>query len=307
MNEGDMKGDHSALIFGEVLFDVFENGNEVLGGAPFNVAWHLQGFGIKPVLISRIGTDDRGRKILEAMKKWGMLTRYIQIDSHFATGIVTVDVKHNEPHFRIHSEMAYDFIAPDLIDEALFQSQSCVLYHGTLALRSVSSYQALQELKRKSTSKTFYDVNLRDPWWEKDLLLKQLNEATWVKCNEDELTSIGDLLEITTTDLNELAIKLLQKFDLNTIIITRGAKGAIAFSISGEKSTAPPCEVEPLVDTVGAGDAFTAVSILGFLEGWNLENILVRANDFAAQICKIQGATLNDPLLYENYKNKWDL
>ena len=89
------------IIFGEVLFDCFPDGSQILGGAPFNVAWNLQALGKAPKFISRIGKDAQGDKISRAMQDWGMSTDYLQKDAEHSTGRVDVDIIQGEPHYNI--------------------------------------------------------------------------------------------------------------------------------------------------------------------------------------------------------------
>ena len=98
------------VLFGEVLFDVFPPGTQVLGGAPFNVAWHLQGFGLRPLLISSVGADDRGKQIKKRMQEWGMETSGLQTDEQHPSGIVQVSFNNGQPSYEILSDQAYDFI-----------------------------------------------------------------------------------------------------------------------------------------------------------------------------------------------------
>ena len=98
------------VLFGEVLFDRFPSGDVVLGGAPFNVAWHLQAFGLAPLFLSRVGDDDLGREVLSAMRSWGMETFGVQVDSEHPTGAVEVRIADDEPSYEILPEQAYDYI-----------------------------------------------------------------------------------------------------------------------------------------------------------------------------------------------------
>ena len=123
------------FIFGEVLFDCFPDGREVLGGAPFNVAWHLQAFGQSPLFVSSVGDDEEGRHIREAMSSWGMRLEGLQFDPEHPTGRVTVTLEGGEPSYDIVADTAYDFIDPN----ALPSGEPGLIYHGSLALRSRGS------------------------------------------------------------------------------------------------------------------------------------------------------------------------
>jgi fructokinase len=172
-------------IFGEVLYDVFPDGQQVPGGAPFNVAWHAQAFGLSPHFISRVGKDAAGERIITAMHNWGMRLDGVQQDPEHPTGTVLVSLTAaREPEYEIVPECAYDFI-----DSAVLPpDKGCqLLYHGSLASRNEVSQQALQALKRKHGNGTFIDVNLRAPWWDRDTVLANLAGVRWVKLNGHEL------------------------------------------------------------------------------------------------------------------------
>ena len=120
------------VVFGEVLFDTFPDGAAVLGGAPFNVAWHLQGFGLDPLFISRIGDDEPGTRVLDTMRAWGMDIRGLQVDDDHPTGKVQVSLDHGQPSFSILADQAYDFIELEAAVGAATRAAPALLYHGSL-------------------------------------------------------------------------------------------------------------------------------------------------------------------------------
>ena len=146
-------------IFGEALFDCFPDGQSVLGGAPFNVAWHLQALGDAPKFISRVGNDTLGDTILNEMKSWQLDTAWVQQDNQHPTGQVNVSFSANEPSYDIATDSAWDFIADSLIESP---PQSGLFYHGSLAARSDASHETLQKLTEAPGLDIFVDVNLRD-------------------------------------------------------------------------------------------------------------------------------------------------
>jgi len=287
------------LIFGEVLFDQFEDGSSVLGGAPFNVAWHLQAFGMRPLFVSRVGDDSYGRRIRDAMQQWGMSTAGLQQDSSHPTGLVSVKIKNDEPSFDILADRAYDHIAAD----ALPPIEPSLIYHGTLALRHPGSAAALATLKQRYAVPVFIDVNLRPPWWQQATLTELLQHASWAKLNNVE---VDLLIEGGTTPV-EKARMLLQRFAVETVILTLGAEGAIALTRSGDHARVAPSRNLSIVDTVGAGDAFSSVCILGYLKQWPITTILERAQDFASAIVQIRGATIDNTEFYTPFIQTWQL
>jgi fructokinase len=287
------------LIFGEVLFDRFPDGNAVLGGAPFNVAWHLQAFGAAPLFVSRVGNDDLGRRIQAAMRAWGMNSAGLQIDSQHPTGTVEVRFEQGEPAYDIIAGRAYDCIAAD----SLPQLTPALIYHGTLALRAATSLQALETLNSRYNTPVFLDVNLRPPWWELQAARKLLDNARWVKLNEDELSLLGT----DSGTLDQRAARLRETHGNELLIVTRGGDGAVAFSSDGQSAATRPGSDNRVVDTVGAGDAFTSVIILGLLRDWPLQQTLDRAQAFASAVVGVRGATVQDRDFYRPFIEQWGL
>lgn len=288
----------SVRVFGEVLFDYFPDGSRVLGGAPFNVAWHLQAFGLEPSLISRIGTDANGTEIAALMTDWGMSRAAVQIDEIHPTGCVRVEIRDGEPHYDIVTDSAYDFISADLLPTATTDG---ILYHGSLALRNPVSFAALQAFKTRHQGQIFVDVNLRDPWWQQETLLPLLADANWVKINEHELAQLC----LEGSDLTSKIEAFSHQFDLELLVVTCGAQGAIAFD-NQQLITVKPTNSIQVVDTVGAGDAFASVLLLGLSQQWSIETTLERAQAFAGELVARRGATINDREFYRLFTHKWN-
>lgn len=293
-----MNTDSPIHIFGEVLFDCFPDGQQVLGGAPFNVAWHLQAFGQKPDLISRIGNDSAGRTIAGRMRAWNMSLANVQTDDVHPTGKVQVQLVNGEPGYDIVANSAYDFIQPPAAGSADTQG---IFYHGSLALRNPVSAAALAAYKARHHGKIFVDINLRPPWWQKDGLTQLLQDAAWVKLNVAELADLG----FTTKSLEPAMLAFQQEFGLDILIVTRGAQGAAALDNQRNFHYVSPAPALTVVDTVGAGDAFASVILLGLLLDWPLGLTLNRAQDFAGALVGQRGATVEDINFYQSFRRLW--
>lgn len=287
-------------IFGEVLFDHFPDVSRVLGGAPFNVAWHLQAFGLSPQFISRIGSDTDGDEILQLMSDWDMSREQVQIDSEHPTGSVKVAFQNGEPQYDIVNDSAYDFIASDLLR---IESSKGVLYHGSLAIRNPIAHNALQTLKSRHHGKIFMDVNLRSPWWRQETLFELLLDAHWVKLNRDEL----DILIPNQPDLHSAMQMFYKQFDLETLVITLGEQGAIALDNQQQFVTTQPGSQVSVVDTVGAGDAFSAILLWGLIQNWLLKDTLEKAQIFASAIVGVRGAIVADKNFYREISQQMGL
>lgn len=292
---------HPVLI-GEVLFDVFEGGTRRLGGAPFNVAWHLAGFGYRPRFISRVGDDPAGREILATMAEWGMATDDIQVDPDAPTGEVRITGGGpNQPGYEIVPDQAFDRISPEIEPQV---DPDALLYHGTLALRGVATRKAVAACVAAG-GPVFVDCNLRPPWWTASAVEGIVTTARWLKLNDEELTVVLTALGRAAVGRTaaEGAEELRQLADLDEVVVTIGSDGALAATGSGGvRVEAPQVEV---LDSVGAGDALSAVVIAGLLEGWSLESRLERAAAFAARVCRVRGALIHDRSVYETFIQNW--
>ncbi len=288
------------VIFGEVLFDCFEDGSRVLGGAPFNVAWHLRGFGLDPLLVTRVGEDGLGAEVRAAMARWGLDAAGLQADPERPTGTVQVRLDaRGQPAFEIVADVAWDRIAAEAAVAAARAAGPALLYHGTLAARSPGSAAALAAL-RGLGAPAFVDVNLRPPWWTAEGVRKLLAGARWAKLNDAELATLAG----GTDGGTEAAEALRARHGLAAVILTRGERGAAVVHAGGVEEAAPE-PVRDLADTVGAGDAFAAVAILGLLRGWGWAEIVARAVAFAADICRVRGAVTEDRTLYARWLARW--
>jgi fructokinase len=284
----------SPIVFGEVLFDTFPDGQRILGGAPFNVAWHLSGFGCDPVFVSRVGDDESGREIVERAAAWGMSTVGIQVDGTRPTGRVTVRIENGEPAYEIARDQAYDYIEPPGT-----AARGSLLYHGSLALRSTASRRAVESVTRPELG-VLCDLNLRPPWWTKEVVDWCLGRASWIKLSDGELDTITGLGASTRAECLRAGRELARRHGIENLVITRGSDGVLGIFDDGEIvwKDAPPTST--IVDTVGAGDAFSAVTIMGILKGWSHDRTLENATRFAADVCGQRGATAPDRALYDN-------
>ena len=292
------------LIFGEALFDHFPDGSKVLGGAPFNVAWHLQGFKASPLVVTAVGDDPDGAEILRRMAGWGMDTSGVQVHPVRPTGRVTAHLERGEPHYEIEARQAYDAVSVEALPPPDALEATHLLYHGSLGVREETSASSLAHLRRTLGVPTLLDVNLRDPWWTRATLDRYLGGTTWVKVNRLEAGLLSGLPVQDTEQLSKAATTLRQKHGIGTLVVTRGEEGAVAVAAQGIHWMSAPA-VSDFVDPVGAGDAFSAVLALGIHGGWELETMLRRAVEFAAELCRIRGATSEDRELYARHLRRW--
>lgn len=294
-------------LFGEVLADIFPD-QTILGGAPYNVTRHLRAFKEHPVLISRAGNDRLKTQLFDELSRLEIDASGVQLDTTYPTGQVFVHIENDEHHFDIQTNQAYDYINADNAMGVMSAMSPNIFYFGTLAQRSDVSSTTLQSILNNTSNQRFLDVNLRAPWYNKATIEQALTHADIVKVNEDELLVIATLLGNKVKKVRPFSLQLMQKFNLTTLYVTCGSEGAWVISNNGEKSQANGLALDALlVDTVGAGDAFSAVTILGSLHDWSVKITLDRANAFASAVCQIRGAAPKTSDFYLPFINSWGL
>lgn len=295
----------TVALFGEVLADVFPD-RSVLGGAPFNVARHLKAFGLNPVLITRTGNDALRAELLETMAACGMETIGVQCDQSYPTGQVKVHFEGGTHRFEILPDQAYDHIHASVAHKVAMSIHPELVYFGTLAQRHAASRNALKTLLKHTRVPTFFDVNLRAPWYDAQILSDSLRQADTVKLNDDEMAIMADLFTLPGESLAERARSFIRMFGSGQVLVTCGAEGAWLVQRDGsETSMMPQGAPITVADTVGAGDGFSAVFMLGKLQGWPVGQTLARAHEFAAAICTIRGAAPAHSDFYEPFLRTW--
>jgi fructokinase len=290
------------LCFGEVLWDIFPD-SERIGGAPLNVAYHLQRIGLSATLVSRVGKDRHGGGILDFLKEAGLSGAHIQQDEAHETGKVIADVSDiHHVRYRFIDEAAWDFIAMEGSLREL-ASTGALLVYGSLVCRKPVSRQTLFTLLDYPFTKIL-DLNLRPPFYSRELVMALLEKADVVKLNTEELDIIGNWLELPGS-LRERMEALAKALDAGTIIVTLGAGGsAILHRGIYTRADGFPARV---VDTVGSGDAFLAAYIRGRLAGWDDRRILQYGNALGALVasragaCPVYGSRQIDDLIRQSY------
>jgi fructokinase len=281
------------LVFGETLYDCFADGRRVLGGAPFNVAWGLRGFGRDPLLVSAVGEDADGEGVRSAMEAWGLRTDGVGRASS-ATGVVEVRLEGGEASYEICMPRAWD----EMEDEGWGATE--LLYHGLLALRSERSRRTFEAIAGRSAGQRFFDVNLRPPHDGRELLERWMRGADWLKLNVEELRSLLGDGSIGFGACEGALDRLREDYGIGTVLLTAGAEGLRTWGAYGNAVCAPAPKPAALVDTVGAGDSISAVAIDGILRGASATEIVERAGAFASKICGLHGATILNREFYRH-------
>ena len=225
-----------------------------------------------------------------------MDTAGLQTDPAHPTGRVSVSLQGSEPAYDIVAPVAYDRIQPPHEQRA-----GCgILYHGSLALRDPVSRAALDTLLGSAPHTVFVDVNLRPPWWHRDEVLKWIDRAHWVKLNTGELELLS-----APGSRNPDPAGFLHEHSLQGLILTHGGDGAELFTAQGEHHRVAPEAANEVVDTVGAGDAFASVMLLGLARAWPLALTLQRAQSFASALVGQRGATVPNHAYYQSFVDDW--
>jgi len=295
----------TVALFGEVLADVFPD-RAVLGGAPFNVARHLKAFGLNPVLITRTGNDALREQLLQTMSACGMETLGVQSDPVYPTGQVMVHLDPAGHRFEILPDQAYDHIHASVARMVALSIHPALVYFGTLAQRHSVSRSALKMLLNSTRAPTFFDVNLRAPWYDAQVLRRSMKRADTVKLNEEEMAILADVFALPGDAPLGQAGALMQTFGMRRMLVTCGAAGA--WLLEKDKEVVRVQSEEPaisIIDTVGAGDGFSAVFILGRLQRWPAALTLQRAHAFAAAVCTMRGAVPDDNDFYAPFLAEW--
>ncbi|MEI6950718.1 carbohydrate kinase [Paraflavisolibacter sp. H34] len=276
---------HDVVCYGEILWDVLP-GKTLPGGAPMNVAYHLKKLGAHPALISRVGNDAWGEKLMKVLSDSGLRTGYVQADAHYPTGLVTATPgAENEMAYDIVQPVAWDFIGWQDLYASLVQQAPCFVF-GSLAARSEVSRRTLHQLLEVAKTKVL-DINLRPPHFHRGGLEELLHKADVLKMNENELHLLAGWYG---SDLSpEGSIRLLQDhFHIGTIIVTMGGEGAMVLD-KGTFYCHPGYRVS-VSDTIGSGDAFLAGFLYNCLGGASVEQSLAYACALGALIATYPGA-----------------
>ncbi len=273
---------------GELLWDLLPKGKQ-LGGAPCNFAYHASQAGCESFVISTIGTDELGEEILSVFEELAIDKTYIQQTGDFPTGTVTVSLDaEGIPSYIIHENVAWDNIVWTSSLEALARTVDAVCF-GSLAQRNAVSQQTILNFLNatKNDCLRVFDINLRQSFYNQETILTSLNHANIFKLNDDELPLVAKILGLQGKD-DELLYQLMNRFSLKMIALTKGAKGSLLMT-ENEKSIMEVPKVK-IADTVGAGDAFTAVLLAGLLQNNDLKKIHNTATRVAAFVCTQNGA-----------------
>lgn len=274
---------------GEILWDLLPAGKQ-LGGAPANFAYHAHALGAEARLVTRIGRDTLGRETRDRLTQLGLSTAPLQMDPVLPTGTAGVVLAADgQPQFTIHEPAAWDTLELTSPGRQVVADADAVCF-GTLGQRDPRSRATVRALVAAAPPPALriLDLNLRQHYFSRELIEESLALANVLKLNDAELIQLGVLLRLGGDARSQIAT-LAARYNLRCVACTRGAQGSVLFA-DGRWSEHPGVQTQ-VVDTVGAGDAFTAAMTLGLLAGWDLEEVNRHAIRVATFVCTRAGAT----------------
>ena len=288
--EGTAAPSRKCLVgLGEILWDVYDD-KALFGGAPANFACHASSLGAESLIVGAVGRDQLGTQAMQWMREHDLSLAMVGVDDAHPTGTVRVSLDATgKPEYVFAADVAWDHLICDRrwLDAAAKCDAVCF---GSLAQRSSMSRDAITRFvsaTREDCLRVF-DVNLRQNFFNAEILERSLGLSQIAKLNDEELPRICDLLRVELTDEVETITRLADRYSLRCVALTRGAKGSVVW-LDGELDVQEPISVQA-IDTVGAGDAFSAALIMGILNRVPLSESHRRAALVAAYVCTQRGA-----------------
>lgn len=274
---------------GEALWDVLPEGKKI-GGAPANFAYHVSQFGLPSCVVSAVGSDPLGQEIIENFTSKGL--NHLIEEVPYPTGTVQVEIDQaGIPQYEIKENVVWDNIPYTARLEALAQRTRAVCF-GSLAQRNVVSRQTinrfLDAMNHDDETLVVFDVNLRQGFYNKEILCESMQRCNILKINDEELVTVSRMFGYPGIDLQDKCWILLGKYNLKMLILTCGINGSYVFT-PGSVSFLPTPQVE-VADTVGAGDSFTAAFISSILRGRSVAEAHAAAVSTSAFVCTRNGA-----------------
>lgn len=271
---------------GEILWDVFPE-RKVLGGAPANFAYHVSQFGFNGYAVSAIGEDLLGKEILSSLEEKKL--NYLVEKTDYPTGTVQVTLdKSGVPQYEICENVAWDNIPFTARTENLAKNTQTVCF-GSLAQRSAVSRDTIRKFlaAMPEDSLKIFDINLRLDYYTREIIEESLQMANMMKINDEEVIKIAALFGWNGEE-QDICKRLLDGYDLNILILTKGTEGSFVFT--PRQTSYQPTPKVHVADTVGAGDSFTAAFVAAYLHGERIEDAHQLAVEVSAYVCLQHGA-----------------
>ena len=272
---------------GEILWDMLPQGKQ-LGGAPGNFAFHVTKLGENGMVVSAVGDDSDGMEIISRLKDKGLPVDYVQVNGHNTSRVDIRLDKEGVPCYIINENVAWDYIENSAGLADVFKQADAVCF-GSLAQRNSVTKETIFKCLGNCPDSCLkvYDINLRQNYYSKEIIEKSLEVSDVLKLNDEELPVVCSLLGIEGDEIPAIR-ELIERFHLKLVAYTLGSKGSYLVT-DHEQSFMPTPEVE-VVDTVGAGDSFTASMVVSYMRGESLTEVHAKAVRLSAYVCTQKGA-----------------
>lgn len=290
------------VAIGEVLIDIYGTDKKI-GGAPFNFIYHINKLVGNSNLISSVGNDIDGRMSQQILNDNNINGQYIYIHRFKPTGKVLVTLSNKgEPKYYRKENVAYDFLK--LIDNERKKiiEESDLFYFGTLAQRNHTTRKTIQSFYHRDLL-IFCDLNLRLSFYTKNIILTSLGASNILKLNKNELDVVIKTCFGKESDMDQDIYKLISKFEIDTIAVTLGEEGASIYTKDKVICNRDSRNIE-VIDTVGAGDAYSSILALGILHNIDIEHTNKVAISFASEVYNVKGALIKNDKIYDQYRGR---
>ncbi|MDD4124288.1 MAG: PfkB family carbohydrate kinase [Eubacteriales bacterium] len=276
------------LVFGEILWDCFENKKE-LGGAPLNFACHFSLLGGDACMVSAVGNDENGILSLHDAEKHGVNIKYVPKTS-YNTGYCNVTLKNGKPSYDLVSPVAYDFIPFPETTESF-----AGFYFGTLAQRNAVSRNTLKKLLENNYDEVFFDINIRQNYYTREIIDYSLSKSTILKTSREEIHVFKELGFAKGENEEAICVSLAESYNLKLIIVTLDRDGAMVYDCKTGNAISSKKPTGKVVSTVGAGDSFSACFFYNYLKGEKTAACLDRAVTLSDYVVTVLGAVCEYP------------
>lgn len=293
------------LIVGEVVVDELHDGHTEIGGTPFHIAWHLKGFGYSPLLISRIGNDQNGERILDTMRDWNMESKGIQIDYQFPTGKAKKIVNNGRQLFLIDPNQAFDYLLANQALSAIEGVVNPILFHTLTIQRAPLSRDTLDVLRLLYPDKIFFDIGINATPIECGHIQDSIKKSHFIKLDHYGIQWVGNNYCKSVQDPYSVAAKTCVINNIHSVFGFHDRDQIFLLNKLGELYEKKQIKDVDRIDRCRIENAQTAVVFIGLMNHWSSDLILERALDFSKNISSLDSYLPNDNSCYERYRKKW--
>lgn len=290
------------MIVGEVLY-ILHGNYKKLCGSPFHIVYHLALMGVPVCFVSRVGEDTEGAKSLSVFQKSDIDTRAVQIDPVHQTGVGQIVETEDQYEYELFPNLAFDYIAFDDVIREELNNRVNLIYFDTLIQRSPVSHNTFELIieNRSSRTRCFYDVNLKKTAWNGEIVMNSLHHSDIVKISDDDLKEMKKLTPDSDSDESFIR-EMISTYSIEWVCLMRDEEIIELFTEGGHfLVNENNRNTFGVFDTFGFDDAFAAILMAGYVNGWSPETTLNRAFEFGKRICQIKGALPYSESFYDEY------